>query len=363
MKNATIEDPVDSVTIIEECLTRIYQTRRSNLQAKHRKFRERSERRAYNFEPSTNKSPAKEFSAAEALSDYKDSEVLEELTTKFRAPPVISAPYQKERSRIAIQYEEESAEAERQFLYFSSELRSIIENSPMRLPDDEFRGDYADNFVQKYLSDKLDAMQPAKTVSKIRRYMSNIIEMFASSANMDPVIKALDNAISECTSEEARLEFSNRPTSSKVNNKRSNSPKGTSMASAAAMGRKNMAVSNESSKTSAASTTSMASESGPTVRNDATATMSTSSTFGGSSSSSSSSAIPVADMTVSKRTAEERKKAEQTRIKAQYEQLMNLKKKTQEANRPDEQTIEQYQTLHTDIQNVINSIQTNKQIK
>ncbi|KAJ1436066.1 hypothetical protein B484DRAFT_393373 [Ochromonadaceae sp. CCMP2298] len=284
---------VDTITIVEECLSRIYHSRRASLQAKSRKFKERQARREKNHSSSPERRRM-EVNLDNPLEDYDDKDILEELTTKFRAPPVVRAPYQKERSQIALAYEVQDADAIRQLSLFCNEILALVDKSPIRCPDDEFRGDFCDLMVQKYLTDKLDTMENSRTVSKVRRYLSNIIEMFASSGNIPQLQRAVENAQKECVVDSNSLEKASPA-----------SPKQESQRSAVAL-----RVSSDTKK------------------------------------------VP---------SAADRKKAEQERIKAQYEQLMTLKKKTE--NHPDSATINQYTDLHSDIQNVIDSINAKKTIK
>mmetsp|Transcript_11655 Transcript_11655/g.25996 ORF Transcript_11655/g.25996 Transcript_11655/m.25996 type:complete len:319 (+) Transcript_11655:177-1133(+) len=310
---------VDTITIVEECLSRIYHSRRASLQAKSRKFKERQARREKNHSSSPERRRM-EVNLDNPLEDYDDKDILEELTTKFRAPPVVRAPYQKERSQIALAYEVQDADAIRQLSLFCNEILALVDKSPIRCPDDEFRGDFCDLMVQKYLTDKLDTMENSRTVSKVRRYLSNIIEMFASSGNIPQLQRAVENAQKECVVDSNSLE---KASPGKARGTGSPHSPSDSAASASPQTQAKASPKQESQRSAVA--------------------------------------LRVSSDTKKVPSAADRKKAEQERIKAQYEQLMTLKKKTE--NHPDSATINQYTDLHSDIQNVIDSINAKKTIK
>ena len=89
-----MEQKENSVSIIEDCLTKIYQSRKANLISKSRKFKEKQSRREYqnNYDKPHDKIMIDDYEEEYNLRDEysQDGEVLEELSTKFRATPAVS---------------------------------------------------------------------------------------------------------------------------------------------------------------------------------------------------------------------------------------------------------------------------------
>lgn len=62
------------------------------------------------------------------------------------------------------------------------ELLHWVDSNRIRLPDDKMRGEFADYMTHKYLSNQLDTLLSSKTVTKVRKEVSFIIEQFANDA-------------------------------------------------------------------------------------------------------------------------------------------------------------------------------------
>lgn len=320
----------DSLTIIEDCLDKIYQSRRANLLSKHRKFKEKQARKAFD-QPEPIKYYAKNDSTNNNyLSDYADKDVLEELAVKYKAPPAAALPYVKEKSHIAKQYEDQDAEAKVLFKTFCDDLQELIEDSPMRLPEDEFRADHCERFITKYLTETFDKMMATRTLSKIKKHFTYIIEEFSSVYDPPHVLRLIETALVDLEG---------------LNGKPALVKKHDSDEGAAGAG------SGTAQPPSSQATPSTAKSSKPT----------------GSSSSTTHSIVEASKKSLPQQTGANGAAAaepsavdgavtgDKQRIKKQYEQLMSLKKKAE--NHPDDSAIQQYSALHADIQSVIDSIQ------
>lgn len=281
--------------------------------------------------------------------EASDSEIMEELAYKFKAPPPAVAAVRSDKKPDAIAaltktYEEQDATAVEVFREFCDEVNCIVDDYPARLPDDDFRGEYCDALMHRYLSLKMDKMMATRTVAKVRKHVAAIIEQFAASDDVAKLSDMMQSALEDCrktgpvakgdnlppvgASATAPAENSGVPSSNKVAAKESKSlikPDKSTVSS-------NPTLPIIDSKKNATGSTTVATKTSSEPAN---------------ASSSNSTDQPVA-------TAD-KQKLEKQRIKAQYEQLMSLKKKTE--NHPDDNTINEYTSLHADIQSVIDSIQ------
>ena len=319
----------DSLTIIEDCLDKIYQSRRANLLSKHRKFKEKQARKAFD-QPEPIKYYAKtESTNNNYLSDYADKDVLEELAVKYKAPPVAAVPYVKEKSHIAKQYEDQDAEAKVLFKTFCDDLQELIEDSPMRLPEDEFRADHCERFIMKYLTDTFDKMMATRTLSKIKKHFTYIIEEFSSVYDPPHVLRLIEAALVDLEG------LNGKPALVKKHD----SDEGVGAGSGATQP--------PSSQATSSTTTS----SKPTGSNSSTALNTVDASKKPPLQQAGANAAAAAEPSA----VDSAVKGDKQRIKKQYEQLMSLKKKAE--NHPDDSTIQQYSALHADIQSVIDSIQ------
>lgn len=321
---ANKNEATDSISIIEDCLNRIYLARRANLMNKARKFKEKQSRKQYG---DVSDSPVKKTIIVDdsALSDYAEGSILEELGTKFRAPITAAVPYVKENSNIAQKYQQQDQEAHDLLINFCDDLSALIDDAPMRIPDDDFRADNCDLLIHKYLTNKMDKMMATKTLSKIRKHISTIIEQFAASDDTTRTCQIMDAALKDC-----RESFG-----AGLKAKNSQQPVEKS---ATAQPKDRSGIDQKPSSTAAAATAPTSAAPPRPIASGAGATKAVAQAAGP--------------------TSEERQKAEKLRIKAQYEQLMTIKKKAE--NHPDDDTIHQYSALHADIQSVIDSINVNK---
>lgn len=334
----------DSITIIEDCLNRIYLARRANLMNKARKFKEKQARRAFS---DTGPPPVAKAAYVndDALSDYAEGSVLEELGAKYKAPPTVAVPYVKEDSHIAQKYHQQDEEAHDLFVHFCDDLSSLIDDAPMRIPDDDFRADNCDVLIQKYLTNKMDKMMATKTLSKIRKHISTIIEQFASSDNTDLTCKIMDAALKDCRDSFGSPRAGKQKSAPNDSNATGQTQKQATVEApqqSLDKGKNAKLAPKEALIQSATTNNNVAAAPPPANSNNAAATK------------ASAKAAAVAEGP----SAGERQKAEKQRIKAQYEQLMTIKKKAE--NHPDDETIHQYSALHADIQSVIDSINVNK---
>lgn len=341
------KQPTDSLSIIEDCLDRIYKVRRASLLSKSRKFKEKQSRKAFEATPVVQKAAHTAFDAD--LSGYADKEVLEELDIKYQAPPPVKIPYVKEQSRVAKQYEEQDAKALELFRAFCNDLIEVIEEYPTRIPEDDFRAMYCDGFIAKYLTQQFDKMMPSRQLSKIKRHTTLIVESFASVNDTANIHNLIAQALADCMSTETS---SNSDTPLKSALKKTSepgppisAPSTTTTATRGAVGKmKDEPVKpTTDSAVRAATTADQKGKSGTKtdVQQPPQATAPTTATTG-----------------TEKQKAE---KSEKQRIKAQYEQLMAVKKKVE--NHPDDAAIREYSALHADIQSVIDSIQKGKPVK
>lgn len=323
----------NSLAIIEECLDRIYLSRRANLLTKARKFKERQARKLQSLPHQHRAIQQKED--ASILDNYSDNQILEELDMKFKAPPLVAAPVvMVEKKEVPkANYDEQDSSAMEILREFCDELTLIIEDSPMRIPDDDFRGEHCDALIHKYLTSELDKMMATRTVSKVRKHLAGIVEQFAASENVDKLNKLMEAAVKDCNSSPTAA-FRQQQALPKVQTDAPNA--------AAAAGKSKAAPEPQVDK--AASLPIIAPKTSVTAAPLKSALKQT--------------PAPEPNITATKTAADpsaDKAKLEKQRIKAQYEQLMALKKKTE--NHPDDTAIDQYSALHADIQSVIDSIQ------
>jgi hypothetical protein len=333
------QQPTDSLSIIEDCLERIYQARRASLLSKARKFKEKQARKTFEYVPTAKKVAAPV--AESDLSGYAEKDILEELDVKYRAPPAAAVPYVKEHSRVAQQYEEQDAKALELFRTFCNDLKEIIEDFPTRLPEDEFRATYCDDFIGKYLTEQFDRMMPTRTLAKIKKHTTIIIEEFASKDDSANIYNLISHAMADCGGTSVaplKPALKQAPQHGSAA-----APTTTALPVAAAK--------------SSDIGTKLSSVGKPTGQNsDVNEGLAKAAVKSGASAVA---AQPPATAAVP--SVIDRQKSDKQRIKAQYEQLMTMKKKAE--NHPDEDAINQYSALHADIQSVIDSIQKGKSVK
>lgn len=334
----------NSVSIIEDCLNKIYRSRKANLITKSRKFREKQSRREQqnSYDKQHNKlidtdDYDEEYNLRDEYS--QDGEVLEELATKFRAPPLNAAvPYEKERSRVAVEYEEQDVIAEGVFEEFSLDIKKFVRTNFLKLSDEELRADACDEFIDKYLTQRLDHCITTRIVSKIRKKISNIIEYIASCDSPKELTTYLDQELN-IASNSNNTGGSDTGTTSPIDIDTDRSDSGNKS-------QQLLPSNGNANRTKSITSTDNR--------------MHTSMTASPTSASSTMSSTKATGKSV-EQSKESREKMEKKRIKEQYEQLMMLKKKS-EAH-PDDAAISQYTALHSDIQSVIDSIKNNKPVK
>jgi hypothetical protein len=341
------EKETNSVAIIEDCLNRIYQCRKANLQSRARKYKERLARKQ---QTEQHRSPARgnQLASDNAVDEYSESSLLEELTVKFKAPPVPqAAPLSQEISQLAKQYEIQDKEALQIFDEVCHELTETMEEYPLRLPDDEFRADLCDEYMHKFVTRRLDPMMASKVVAKVKRHIAAILEQFTSDGNVARMVKMMDAAKIDCN---------NNPVKSKKRSEDAVSDRTGSGSTTGSGTVSNKQPGSSSTKTGGPTPAG----SGKLQGNHHQQQLPSSSVpapvpVDSSPPTSSGGGGAPKDVTSERQKAE---KAEKAKVKAQYEQLMALKKKSE--NHPDDEAIQQYNSLHADIQSVIDSIQQNK---
>jgi hypothetical protein len=336
----------NSVSIIEDCLNKIYRSRKANLITKSRKFREKQSRRELqnSYDKQHNKlidtdNYDEEYNLRDEYS--QDGEVLEELATKFRAPPLNAAvPYEKERSRVAVEYEEQDVIAEGVFEEFSLDIKKFVRTNFLKLSDEELRADACDEFIDKYLTQRLDHCITTRIVSKIRKKISNIIEYIASCDSPKELKTYLDQ----------ELNFASNSNSTGGSDTSATYPIDidTDRSDSGNKSQQSLPGNGEANRTKNIISTDNRIHTSMTTVSPTSATALT-------MNSTKATAKSV------EQSKESREKLEKKRIKEQYEQLMMLKKKS-EAH-PDDTAISQYTALHSDIQSVIDSIKNNKPVK
>lgn len=337
----------NSIELIEDCLDRIYRSRKANLISKSRKFKEKQSRNFYDkYNNDLNHGKKYEYEEEEynLSSEYvNDGEVLEELSNKFKAPPIKSVPYEKERSRIAIEYEEQDIVAETAFEEFKNEIKDIIHSNALRLSDDEYRADICDDLIDKYLTRNLDRCIGTRIVSKIRKKISVIIEYIASTDNAKELISLIDQELNPSNSSSSHHIKALLKDKDIIDNSSSSQKDEINK-----MKNEHTIVKNVVNIANKDIRTNIISNSNEKVR----IKQNTINSLKHNNSSNNN------DDNIIETSKEERQQLEKKRIKTQYEQLMNLKKKSE--NHPDDDTIDQYNSLHADIQSVIDSISTSK---
>lgn len=281
-----------------------------------------------------------------------DTQIMEELALKFKAPPPAVAVAQNDKKPDAIAaltktYEDQDATAVEVFREFCDEVNCIVDDYPARIPDDDFRGEYCDALMHKYLSLKLDKMMATRTVAKVRKHVASIIEQFAASEDVAELLSMIQSALDDCNKAPAVKKNDNLPQVASATTATNNSTATTTNKPTA---KDNTQVRNNTDKSAASANPVL-----PIIESKKSATTST------STSKAAAKASPEPVNTASTNNNDnpvagvDKQKLEKQRIKAQYEQLMSLKKKTE--NHPDDNTINEYTSLHADIQSVIDSIQ------
>jgi hypothetical protein len=349
-KLKSADSETNSLVIIEECLDRIYQSRRANLLNKARKFKEKQAKKLYNQSdrvPGVREDGKGKTSENEADEDTK---ILEELALKFKAPPPAVAPVRIEKTALAKKYEDQDEGAIEVFKEFCDELTLLMDDWPVRLPDDEFRADNCDSFIQKYLTTELDKMMATRVVAKVKKHIGSILEQFSSSGSVEKVTDLMEIA------------FKDFAVSSKSVTARKNSLPEIDAENGKGSARREEA---DQSKIKAPSATANVSEVLPKkIIKSATVTVTNVPLKSALKATATAEPISHSLPAVSESTAAgqvDKQKIEKQRIKAQYEQLMAIKKKTE--NHPDDVAIDQYSALHADIQSVIDSLQKPAQVE
>ena len=340
---------VSSLAIIEECLDRIYLSRRTNLINKARKFKEKQARKAHQQQerPAYTRMRGETDSAMDDTDS--DTQIMEELALKFKAPPPTVAAAQNDKKPDAIAalaktYEDQDATSLEVFREFCDEVNCIVDDYPARIPDDEFRGEYCDALMHKYLSLKLDKMMATRTVAKVRKHVAGIIEQFAASEDVAELLSMIQSALDDCNK---------APAAKKENLPHVASATSASNSSAVATASKSTVKESTQTKNNTEKSIANTNSALPAIEaKKSAATAPSKAAVKPSPEPVNTAPINNVDNPVA---GVEKQKLEKQRIKAQYEQLMSLKKKTE--NHPDDNTINEYTSLHADIQSVIDSIQ------
>lgn len=350
-KQKNNSDSSNSLAIIEECLDRIYLSRRTNLINKARKFKEKQARKAQGQADRLPFSRVRR-EVDDIADDDLDSQILEELAVKFKAPPPAAAAVRNEKKTDAIAalaktYEDQDASAVEVFREFCDEVNLIIEDYPARIPDDDFRGENCDALMHKYLSLELDKMMATRTVAKVRKHVAGIIEQFAASDDVAKLCTMVQAALDDCNKTTPTGKIKNNLPSVSSATPLVNSSGTASTSKTLTSDNKLATKPTDKSTADSNSTLPVIDQKKSSVAAPTKSTIKSSAEPTKSSSNNTNPETPAASA--------DKQKLEKQRIKAQYEQLMSLKKKTE--NHPDDNTINEYTSLHADIQSVIDSIQ------
>ena len=234
-------------------------------------------------------------------------------------PAPSSKPFEKPTNTTLLkQYEEQNAEALKLLATFCEQIEVLVGDNMERLFEDDFRADRCDELIAKYLTNKLDKMEATKTIAKVRKYVGNMIEELSTSPNPARVLNLARVAAADC---KKMIEAAN----------------GSNIQNNVTDERPAQSTSQKDEHQQPPQEHQPSKDTKTTQARGATATTAAAST------SASEKAIAL-----------DKEKREKQRIKAQYEELMNLKKKTD--NHPDDETAKQHIALHADIQSVIDSI-------
>jgi hypothetical protein len=327
----------NSIDLIEECLDQIYKCRKSALLARARKFKEKEDRiRSSNNGIGGN--ARHQFVRETTNYEYDDvdddliddNEQLKELSVKFSAPPPkplsnrTSTPYTKAdlNQFDSAPPDECDLIAESAFAEFSLEITTWLNNhSKDVVGDDDIRSEFADQMVHSYLSSNLDRLPSSKRVTEIRKLIANTIEDFVSSGAIKLNITSLKqtNNMTRTLSQGTIPTVTNTQSAAQT----SNSGNGKNKVTFVAPNNTQNNNTNGSKSTQPAVTVVETPSTAPVIQK----------------------VKPAADD----------KTLEKKKIKAQYEQFMNMKKKTD--THPDNETLQQYTDLNDDIQSLLSSLQ------
>ena len=218
----------NSIDLIEDCLNHIYRSRKKNLLEKARKFNEKyeekknpqkkdnpflsnndpaeidelshtsingKERESVKLTEKTDELEVEDHISPRGInkknkkSDIDEKEeirILQSITTQFKAPDLKPMPFNKYKS---ITSSEHDPVAESIFNEFSIELQKWM--AANQTADDEVRGEYADFLIDKYLARKLDLFESSPKIASIRKTISQVVEQFASSAELSELLPHL----------------------------------------------------------------------------------------------------------------------------------------------------------------------------
>lgn len=319
MTSTSVKQDLNSIDLLEDCLKQIYWARRSNLLARIKRSKEKQDNcNSVLFGESTEKSLVSGSHGERinnAILDLKKEEIDDRIASShtsspkklFQVTPINKAQYldMKKRSKNSSDSSKDDTVAVSLYDNFLNEVSKWLRSNPQGVKDENLRGEFADFLVDKYLSSKLDLYERSEMVANIRKQVSNDIEEFASvgtppSRNQD-IISTKQQLI------------------------QNNSIQQPKPLSSSPSGERNTDDLTEDSNAP------------PPVQ------------------------PPPPVPPVSKPFEQDREKQQKEKIKSQYENFVNTKKKV--SLHPDNKMMQEYSDLNQDIQSLLSSLQNGKTIK
>ena len=191
--------PERTLDLLDELIGTIHRSRLSTFAARARKHEKRIKRRAEQLSQATasrHRNMANLRFVDEQQADEEDERILEELSSQFAVPAPVPAKREKEKEALPApraqlfkggtqtfnKLDDLQAEiaAAKIFEEFRVELQKFITTDPIRRNTREGREEFADYLVDKYLAKRLDPLPTSKTVSGVRKAVSEIAEKLAS---------------------------------------------------------------------------------------------------------------------------------------------------------------------------------------
>ena len=185
-----------TLDLLDELIGTIHRSRLSTFAARSHKHEKRMKRRADQLsqaKASRHRLVSNLQFVDEQMADEEDERLLQELSSQFSVPaplplPKINNSIPQLKAQLfsggtqtfnRLDDMQGDIKAAKIFDEFRIELQTFIEADPIRRNSKEGREEFSDYLVDKYLAKKLDPLPTSKTVSGVRKAVSEIIEQLA----------------------------------------------------------------------------------------------------------------------------------------------------------------------------------------
>lgn len=194
---------LNSLDLIEDCLSKIYWARKANLLARAKRFKEKRELQE------TKRTGGNLFTADNDNNLFEENEnrIVDDKEVEKHSPGKRPVKFSQTQHLLDdsirkneplptnhIQYSElrkDGKESNKHDLIaiklyedFLNDVTNWHKNNAKGVNDENLRGDFADFMVDKYLTSKLDIYERSELVALVRRQISNDIESLASDGNI-----------------------------------------------------------------------------------------------------------------------------------------------------------------------------------